>query len=70
LLSLSNGVALPRPVITSAVIVALQIAITRAEGWLHGKARGGSTVNVLKTTNTEGRLRGLFAYLQFVALGQ
>ena len=69
-LSLSNTVALPRPAITSAVIDALPIATTRAEGWLHGKVRGGSTVKLHKTANMEGRLRGWFAYLQLVALGQ
>ena len=42
--SLSNEAALHRLEIADSVSVALPIAITRVEGWLRGKARGGSTV--------------------------
>jgi hypothetical protein len=60
-LSLSNEVALHHPVITSPVFVALRIAIARVEGWLRGKAPGGSTVSLVKMI-TAGRLEdGLLA---------
>ena len=57
LLSLSTAVALHRLVKASLVIVAPQTAIVRAEQWLRGKARGGSTVNLHKITTGGGRLR-------------
>jgi hypothetical protein len=50
-LSLSNGAALRRPVITSLVIVALLIATIRVEWWPHGKAREGSTVDSFEITD-------------------
>lgn len=57
LLSLSTAVALHRLVKASLVIVAPQTAIIRAEQWLRGKARGGSTVNLHKITTGGGRLK-------------
>jgi hypothetical protein len=63
LLSLSNVVALHHPVIGGLVFVAPQTAIIRAEEWLRGTARGGSTVNLHKVTIVGERDWGLFAYL-------
>lgn len=56
--SLSNVVALHRPVIANPVIVALRIAIVRVEEWPRGKAPGGSTVGLIKTTTVTTRLKG------------
>lgn len=44
-ISLSNGDALHHLVIASPVIVALRIAIARAEEWPRGKAPEGSTIS-------------------------
>jgi hypothetical protein len=61
--SLSNVVALRHLVIGGLVFVAPQTAIIRAEEWLRGIARGGSTVNLREVTIVEGRDWGLLAYM-------
>ena len=56
-LSPSNEVAVLHLVIANLAIVALRIAIARVEGWLRGKAPGGSTVGRFKTTTAGRRLK-------------